>query len=87
MAKCPGHFLMWNSPLSPSCHDMPPLPCLPATYYATRYNSPSPFAVAKVAISLGGRHRRITAALEATREEVLISIDEKQELINNYRAI
>ncbi|GJT00340.1 hypothetical protein Tco_0821509 [Tanacetum coccineum] len=31
--------------------------------------------------------RRITTALEAAREEVLICIDEKQELINNYRAI
>ncbi|GKE17644.1 hypothetical protein Tco_1425221, partial [Tanacetum coccineum] len=30
---------------------------------------------------------RITTALEAAREEVLRSIDEKQELINNYRAI
>nr|GEV51814.1 hypothetical protein [Tanacetum cinerariifolium] len=31
--------------------------------------------------------RRITTALEAAREEVMRSIDEKQELINNYRAI
>ncbi|GJS34816.1 hypothetical protein Tco_0533198 [Tanacetum coccineum] len=30
---------------------------------------------------------RITTALEATREEVIRSINEKQELINNYRAI
>nr|GFC18750.1 hypothetical protein [Tanacetum cinerariifolium] len=31
--------------------------------------------------------RHITTALEAAREEVLRCIDEKQELINNYRAI
>ncbi|GJX07365.1 hypothetical protein Tco_0195297 [Tanacetum coccineum] len=30
---------------------------------------------------------RITTALEAAREEVMRSINEKQELINNYRAI
>ncbi|GKC06650.1 hypothetical protein Tco_0998260 [Tanacetum coccineum] len=30
---------------------------------------------------------RITTALEATREEVMKSINEKQELIDNYRAI
>ncbi|GJR76415.1 hypothetical protein Tco_0088780 [Tanacetum coccineum] len=32
-------------------------------------------------------HMRITAALEAAREEVLRCIDEKQVLINNYRAL
>ncbi|GJU25839.1 hypothetical protein Tco_1164460 [Tanacetum coccineum] len=30
---------------------------------------------------------RITTALEATRKEVLRTINEKQELINNYRAM
>ncbi|GJW51359.1 hypothetical protein Tco_0092710 [Tanacetum coccineum] len=30
---------------------------------------------------------RITTALEATKEEVMRSINEKQKLINNYRAI